>query len=438
MKNWWMVLAWCAGALLATAAPQDLDFQRVWTGRMVFDGELPFPAGVSFLPAAHYATEVTSLPAELRVEDAAGNVLARFAAPTNVAPPYVMHLALSGRLKPAVFTTLDGKTRLSYIGSLPAEFNPCRKEYISSLAVRSAGGAGKVTATISAGVGQADVRFVTCARSLAPYRENGRLFFTFSARFFNSALGVGSLDPAHPETGVRYEGLILFDYGDGMLRNDLAAHLFFDEESGEWRGWASNFSTGQDNTGGRTQGGINAIWSTECPLKGFHIMRAKNLGLAGMNEDPCGFWDADAKKWRLFVSEFTKSGIRARMLESDRWDGGFSPIAGPVTEDSTGTTIMRMNGVPYCLSGSVDRAYYVYAYPGLEKLGTLTLHPTPWGEAKGWPHGRGWPAFVELPEGTPHRYLLLTMDRINFPGMPKPNWTYGALSLYVGRRQSRR
>jgi hypothetical protein len=24
------------------------------------------------------------------------------------------------------------------------------------------------------------------------------------------------------------------------------------------------------------------------------------------------------------------------------------------------------------------------------------------------------------------------MDRENFPGMPKPNWTYGKLHLYVG------
>ena len=26
--------------------------------------------------------------------------------------------------------------------------------------------------------------------------------------------------------------------------------------------------------------------------------------------------------------------------------------------------------------------------------------------------------------------MLLTMDRDNFPGMPKPNWTYGKLRFY--------
>ena len=39
-------------------------------------------------------------------------------------------------------------------------------------------------------------------------------------------------------------------------------------------------------------------------------------------------------------------------------------------------------------------------------------------------------SFAEMPDGSPYRYILLTMDRQNFPGMPKPNWTYGAMYLY--------
>lgn len=41
------------------------------------------------------------------------------------------------------------------------------------------------------------------------------------------------------------------------------------------------------------------------------------------------------------------------------------------------------------------------------------------------------PTFAELPDGYPHKYILLTMDRVNFPGMPTPNWTYGGLQIYV-------
>ncbi|MBQ5796319.1 MAG: hypothetical protein IIW14_10045, partial [Kiritimatiellae bacterium] len=99
----------------------------------------------------------------------------------------------------------------------------------------------------------------------------------------------------------------------------------------------------------------------------------------------------------------------------------------------TGTTIVSCDGRRYCLSGSVDRKYYMYSYPMLEMAGSLKMSPTPWAEGvKGWPHGRGWPTFIELPDGYGCKYLMLTMDRENFPGMPKPNWTYGKLHLYVG------
>ena len=45
-------------------------------------------------------------------------------------------------------------------------------------------------------------------------------------------------------------------------------------------------------------------------------------------------------------------------------------------------------------------------------------------------NSRVWPCFAELPDGYPYKYILLTMDRINIPGMPNPNWTYGGLYIY--------
>ena len=424
--------AFCAAVSVAADAPQDMRFERVWRGRNILDAALPFPDGVSFVPGAEYRAEIKSLPAEIIVESSAGQTLARFAAPTNVTPPFTMHVAVTGANSPAVFASKDGRTTLAYIAGLPGGFDPRRQEYARTLSVKSGGGAGKVEARLSPGVGQADVRFVTRGREGRPYIENGRLYFTFSARFYASVTGVGSLDAAHPEKGVRFEGVILYDYGDGLLRNDLAPHVFFDDESGEWRGWACNFSTGSDKLGGRAKGGVNAVWSKSSPLHGLSVMKAKSLGLGAMHEDPCCVWDPEARKWRMFVCRFVK-GIKGVMLESDRWDGGFVDAAGPVERDSTGTTIAWAGGTRYCLSGSSDLAYYVYSYPDLRMLGAITMEPTPWGSASGRPHGRGWPAFAELPDGYPHRYILLTMDRVNFPGMPKPNWTYGELHVYIPR-----
>lgn len=435
-----------AASLFAFASDASADaglskenFSLKWSDRAYFTMEAPFPEGISFLPGAHYKTEVKSLPAQLRITDADGKIHASFAAPTNVAPPFTFHLALTGNSSPSIFTTKDGRTTLSYIGRLPKGFDPCRKEYMTTLRVRASGGAGEVTSSLSGGIGQADVRFVTRGRRGEPYIENGRLFFTFSARFYGSTCGVASIDASHPEKGCRFEGSIFSDYGDGRLRpNDIAMHIFYDEETKTWRGWSSNFSTGGSTPGmpgGRAKGGINAVLSEKSPLRGFSVVKAKPVGLDGMNEDPCGVWDGKAGKWRLLVSNFTPAGIRAQMYESDRWDGGFKAVTKPVKEDSTGTTIVPAGGSFLCLCGSVDRKYYIYSYPDLGMLGTMKLTPTPWGDLKGWPHGRGWPALAALPAGYPYRYLLLTMDRINFPGMPNPNWTYGRLYIYAVPRK---
>ena len=104
-------------------------------------------------------------------------------------------------------------------------------------------------------------------------------------------------------------------------------------------------------------------------------------------------------------------------------------VAGPVERDSTGTTITFIDGRPWIFCGSADRACYVYSYPDLQRQGALKFDFPPWGE-KECRNGRVWAAVAELPDGYPFRYLMLTMNRANFPGMPKPNWTYGGLIIY--------
>ena len=421
---------------LKKRTPMDLSFKQIWKRRFVFDAEIPFPKDVSFLPCGHYAADVTSLPAEMQLVAKNGDVKMSVEAPSDVTPPYTFHVAFCGKSRCGVYVTKDGVTKLSKLAPLPDGFDPRDKMWTTELSMRGHGGMGDVKKTLTAGMGQADVRFVTRGRQNALYWEDGRLFFTFSVRIFGGFQGVASFDPAKMD--VRLEGTILFDYGDGKLRNDVASHLFFDEEAGEWRAFVSNFSTGGDGLNGRAEGGLNAAWCKENPLHGLSVMKAKSLGLKGlMHEDPSGIWDPEAKKWRLFLCTFVK-GIKAQMLESDHWDGPYEPLTEIVPEDSTGTTIQWMNGVRYCFSGSAEHALYVYSYPMLQKLGKLKLDVEPWGDTPldtPWgvmktTNSRVWPCFAELPDGYPYKYILLTMDRINIPGMPNPNWTYGGLYIY--------
>ena len=284
----------------------------------------------------------------------------------------------------------------------------------------------EMTAALSPGCGQADIRAITRPDG-EPLLDEGRLWFTMTVRgrgLPHPLQGVFSMNPSVFD--LKFEGIIVFDTGDGMLRNELASHLFYDDASKEWRGWTVGFSVyGKDAKGG--QKAVLAVSSKRDPRKGFSVMRAKPIGLPpGAHEDPHGIYDAEAGKWRMLLAEHDGK-FRASMWESDAWDHGYTRLTEPVEMDSTGTSITKIGSKRYAMFGSADRKVYIRSYPGLEPAGELKMHLPPWDEKSGT---RIWPNVIPLPEGYPARYIALMMDRINFPGMPKQNWTYGAMYLY--------
>ena len=284
----------------------------------------------------------------------------------------------------------------------------------------------EMTAALSPGCGQADIRAITKPDG-EPLIEDGRLWFTMTVRgraLPHPMQGVFSMNPSVFD--IKFEGIIAFDTGDDMLRNELASHLFYDEASKEWRGWTVGFSAyGNDAQGAKKA--VLAVSSKRDPRKGFSIMKAKPIGLPpGMHEDPHGIHDAAAGKWRMLLAEHDGK-FRASIWESDSWDHGYKRLSGPVEMDSTGTSIQKIGSKRYAMFGSADRKVYIRTYPELEPAGELNLHLPPWNDQSGT---RIWPNVIPLPEGYPARYIALMMDRLNFPGMPKQNWTYGAMYLY--------
>lgn len=286
----------------------------------------------------------------------------------------------------------------------------------------------EMKASLSPGCGQADIRAITRPDG-SPLIDEGRLWFTMTVRgrgLPHPLQGVFSMNPSVFD--LKFEGIIVFDTGDGMLRNELASHLFYDEASKEWRGWTVGFSAYGDDAQGAEKA-VLAVSSTRDPRKGFSIMRAKPVGLPqGMHEDPHGIYDVEAGKWRMLLAEHAGK-FRASMWESDSWDQGYKRISGPVEMDSTGTSIAKIGSKRYAMFGSADRKIYFRSYPGLEAAGELNIHLPPWNDDHGT---RIWPNVIPLPDGYPAPYIALMMDRVNFPGMPKRNWTYGALYLYHG------
>lgn len=283
------------------------------------------------------------------------------------------------------------------------------------------------SSALTPGSGQADLRAITDEQG-APLLDDGRLWFTITVRgraLPHPLQGVFSLNPSVFD--IRFEGIIVFDMDDGLLRNELASHLFRDSQSGEWRGWTTGFSA----LGGAGRGDsktILAVSSSHDPRKGYSIMKAKPVGIVGAHEDPHGVYDPVAKKWRLILCEHHEK-YQAGMWESDHWDRDYRRLSGPVEMDSTGTMIQTFGNKRFALFGSADRKIYIRTYPGLEPAGELNIEMPPWNDDHGT---RIWPNVIPLPSGYPAPYIALMMDRVNFPGMPKRNWTYGAMYLYHG------
>ncbi len=351
--------------------------------------------------------------------------------------PFTLRVQLYGRTF-GVFVARNGETE--YLWHLPV-----KEHFADILDPRNVKTAGDCTfnlvsnlqgevvvkgarSFLSPGIGQADIRLISY-EDLSPYIDGGRLWFTFSCRGIDtpqSVQGVLSLDPSVFD--IRFEGMIVFDHADGLLRNDYASHLFYDRNAKEWRAYVCDFG-GSANKEGRTGTGLITATSPKDPRKGFSVMKAVRVepsSIDGHNEDPCIFYDTDAGKWRLLTSAFVNGTITSRTFESDEWNGKFSIIVPPIKMNSTGTSIQRIGGKYYALMGGLGNLR-IHSYPDLAEMGELKLKLQPhWPK----PAGRVWASVVPLPEGYPYRYVLLTMDRPNFPGIKVNSWSYGALYFY--------
>ncbi len=357
-------------------------------------------------------------------------------------PPFRLSAVVAG---PTVLLAARKDGEVRFLGSVTLDESPendiRRRDFAASFkcavgASLPPGGTAvisRASVALTAGVGQADFCIVTDGPGCKPYLENGRMFCTFSARAgMKFVKSVASFDPAIFD--FRMEGILFTNYGadDPLLRNDAVEHLFRAAD-GSWKSVAIGWSTTAHDLAPDTRQGCGLLVceTDENPLHGIHVLQARPLvvGDGVKCEDPHLRFDAAAGKWRLSTSSFTPDGWRAHLWESDRWDGPYSHLSGPVAFDSTGCQMMDFGDRTFVMTASLDGRRPVYAYPSLDYVGEWRCD-LPLRNAE-CPNGRIFTAWAAAPGGCPWRFVMLAMDRRNFPGMPTPNWTYGAIYFSV-------
>jgi hypothetical protein len=192
--------------------PATIAWQVTTGGKQVIAKDWPVPAGTSAKDLTLRA-QMSAVGVNLLLESSGTSVLVGHS-------DFAKHLDLREREK---FQRMDF--------AIATELKPG-----ASLLLDGASSA------LTPGSGQADIRAITDEEG-APLLDEGRLWFTITVRgrgLPHPLQGVFSLDPSVFD--LRFEGIIVFDMSDGLLRNELASHLFRDTKSGEWRGWTTGFS----------------------------------------------------------------------------------------------------------------------------------------------------------------------------------------------------
>src|SRR3546814_11766435 len=89
--------------------------------------------------------------------------------------------------------------------------------------------------------------------------------------------------------------------GDGLWRNEIASHIFYDRHTQSWKGITTGFSAFANPDPEEKQ--LLAVSSETDPRFGFSVMKDDPMGMVGNIEDPHIIYDEPAGKWRMIACE---------------------------------------------------------------------------------------------------------------------------------------
>jgi len=270
----------------------------------------------------------------------------------------------------------------------------------------------KVVQYLTCGTAQADPK-VLHYEDGTPIIEGNKIWVAMTTRGYGTQLyqGVYSYDLVTKEWLI--SGTLVFNKGDGLIRQWAASDVFYDRKSKSWKIFTVSHRDDHMLYSGETQ---------KDPRFGLTEISCSKVNYAsvGNEEDPSVIWDSDEGKWRMAVCK-ANNGYQTILMEADEWNSEWKQIEVYEPTSSTGVLIQKIGGKRYVFigRGKSPCSLEVLTYPGLNKVGELNLSEHPIGK-------NIWPAIIPITKKTGTAYYLLTFDRDAWTG-PR---TYGNIHWY--------
>ncbi|MDR0414412.1 MAG: InlB B-repeat-containing protein [Prevotellaceae bacterium] len=347
------------------------------------------------------------------------SVFSRDISPSGVDAPYTVRVHISGRYL-SFFRVKDDNS--AYLGTVDVgehfDFRDDRVVGDFSVAIgarldpaESVSFSG-LRQYLSSGTGQADPR-VLHYEDGAPIVVNNKIWLAMTTRGYDpipsSHQGVYCFDLTTKEWLLT--GDMSFDKGDGLKRSWHATDVFFDRNDRKWK-----FLT-------TSHGDDNKIYAGVCDKDPrFGITESVALLLdcgVDRGEDASIVYDGSAKKWRLAMCRDIGGGFNTVLLESEQWNGAYTPVAENSAASTTGILLQKVGGKYYVFQGRGEANYEVLSYPDLRKLDVLNVSPL-------LPDRNIWPVVIPVADEAGTAYHLLTFDREQVTG----KYSYGNLHWY--------
>ncbi len=273
----------------------------------------------------------------------------------------------------------------------------------------------KIQQYLTSGTAQADPKILHYEDG-EPIIKNNKIWVAMTTRGYGTQLyqGIYAYDLLTKKWEI--SGTLVFNKGDGLIRQWAASDVFYDRKSKTWKVFTVSHRDDHMLYWGEVNKDLR-YGMTEISVSKLKYQSINN------EEDPSVIWDNKAEKWRMGICK-AKNGYQTILMEADNLEGEWKQINVYKPTSSTGVLIQKIGGKRYVFigRGNTPCPLEVLSYPEMKKLGELNLSEHPKGK-------NIWPAILPITEKKGTSYYLLTFDRDAWTG-PR---TYGNIHWYKAK-----